>query len=221
MALLLIVSDVFVAAPVVSRRMLAPLTVVSPVIVVLPVMSMRSVDALPRIVLPLTCRSPSVMMLPADAFIVMFEAPAAPILTLPLKPAAPLTSSASSINTAPPLSALASVIVPDDEMLRPDDESEKLPVVLIATASASPLPMFAAPLRLVVPETVKLFAAEILPVTSTAEPRSVRTLAVLPIVVLPEAVLSELINTSAVPSMDTVPGSTKMSPLAAPLIAVA
>ena len=161
------------------------------------------------------------MIFPAEAFIVMFDAPADPIRTSPLKPAAPLTRNASSTNTAPPLSALTSVIVPAVEMFRPDEASEKVPVVLIEIASASPLPMFAAPLRFVAPETVRLFAAEILPVTLTAEPRSVSTLAVLPTVVLPETVLSELIRTSAVPSIDTVPGSMNTSPDAAPLMALA
>ena len=180
-ALLLIVSAVLVDAPVVSRRMFAPLTVVLPVTLVTPITSMRSDAASPSLTLPFTLRFASVATLPCVASTVKNDEPAAPTRTLPLKPEAPLTSSASSTKTAPELSVPMSVMAPVLEMLRLFDANEKAPEVFTTTASASPLPTFTAPLRFVVPDTVRLLFAVTLPVTSTLEPRKVSNAPVLPI----------------------------------------
>ena len=65
-------------------------------------------------------------------------------------------------------------MLPFASILMFEEFNVNVPVVLMATASASPLPIVVAPLRVVEPVTVRPLFARIFPVTSTEDPFNVR-----------------------------------------------
>ncbi len=147
--------------------------------------------------------------------------PAVLIVVAPVIDVAPVTVRSSPISTGPTLSAITPVV----ETVRFEDANENDPVVLIATASASPFPMFTAPLRFEVPLRLDTPPTVAFPVTvafpATERLPSVETLFPTPglMAIEPERVspVSEMIKLAATPVLTVITSPSPLPRLIAPL----